>query len=149
MCLGIPPRPRGEIEFDVSFEINVEGILNVTAVQIDGDLRHELQIDSKKGHLSEAEIKTMIENAEKHREADEQRKRAIRAMIQLQQYVTDLKDSLMQLELEEDDEDFCRKQYDDVMDWLQEKENQVTPEACEAKEKELNKNVLPVLKKYQ
>lgn len=143
---GIPPRPRGEVEFEVSFEMNVDGILNVAATQIDGGTARELEIDSQKGHLTEEEVQRMVREAERHREEDERAKEVIRGKVALQVCLEDLRDGLADLDLEEDDKEVCRLKYDEVVEWMD--GGEVTVEGCEIKKNEFEETVMAIFRKY-
>jgi heat shock protein 5 len=67
---GIPPAPRGQPQIEVSFEINADGIVNVTAIDKGTGKKEEVIITNDKGRLSQEEIERMIKEAEESAEAD-------------------------------------------------------------------------------
>ena len=79
---GIPPAPRGMPQIEVTFDIDANGILNVTAKDKATGVERNITITAS-GGLSEAEIKRAVEEAAAHEEEDKQRKEAIEARNQL------------------------------------------------------------------
>ncbi len=73
---GIPPAPRGVPQIEVTFDIDANGILNVSAVDKATGRSQHITITASSG-LSEAEIERMIKEAERNRAADERRKQEI------------------------------------------------------------------------
>jgi molecular chaperone DnaK len=69
----IPPAPRGRPQIEVSFDIDANGILQVSAKDLQTQKEQKIRIEAKSG-LSEAEIKQMLKDAEEHAEEDKQRK---------------------------------------------------------------------------
>ncbi|MGE0433417.1 MAG: molecular chaperone DnaK [Planctomycetota bacterium] len=70
---GIPPAPRGMPQIEVAFDIDANGILNVTAKDLGTGKEHHITIESSSG-LSEAEVERMKKDAEAHAAEDEKRK---------------------------------------------------------------------------
>lgn len=70
---GIPPAPRGTPKIEVSFDIDADGILSVTAEDQETGKEHSIEVEASSG-LSEDEIEKMREEAEKHAKEDERRK---------------------------------------------------------------------------
>ncbi|MBI5495481.1 MAG: Hsp70 family protein, partial [Deltaproteobacteria bacterium] len=71
--VGIPPAPRGVPQIEVSFEIDANGIVHVSAKDLGTGKQQQVRITSNSG-LTEADIKRMVEEAEKHKEDDAQKK---------------------------------------------------------------------------
>ena len=72
----IPPAPRGIPQIEVSFDIDADGILHVSAKDIQSGKQQKIRIEAKSG-LTEAEIKRMLDDAEDHKEEDKKRKEEI------------------------------------------------------------------------
>jgi molecular chaperone DnaK len=70
--VGIPPAPRGVPQIEVTFDIDANGILNVSAKDLSTGKSQQIKITAQSG-LTEAEIKKAIEEAERHRQEDERR----------------------------------------------------------------------------
>ena len=73
---GIPPSPRGVPQIEVTFDIDANGIVNVSAVDKATGKEQKVTITSSSG-LSDAEIERMVQEAEEHRSSDEERKKQI------------------------------------------------------------------------
>jgi molecular chaperone DnaK len=75
---GIPPAPRGVPQIDVTFDIDADGILHVGAQDRATGKEQKITITASSG-LSDAEIESMVQQAERHREQDQQRKDEVEA----------------------------------------------------------------------
>jgi molecular chaperone DnaK len=73
---GIPPAPRGVPQIEVTFDINADGILNVTAKDKATGREQAMQIISSSG-LTDSEIERMVKDAEQHAAEDEQRRQEV------------------------------------------------------------------------
>src|SRR5512136_2825855 len=78
---GLPPPPRGVPQIEVTFDIDADGILHVNAQDKATGREQKITITASSG-LSEAEVKRMVEEAERHRGEDEQRKEGVEARNQ-------------------------------------------------------------------
>ncbi len=83
---GIPPAPRGLPQIEVSFDIDANGILNVTAKDMATSKEHKIEINGSSG-LSDDEIGQMTKEAEQHAEEDKKRREAIDAKNQADQLI--------------------------------------------------------------
>lgn len=72
----IPPAPRGMPQIEVAFDIDADGILHVSAKDLQSGKQQKIRIEAKSG-LTEAEIKRMLNDAEEHAEEDKQRKEEV------------------------------------------------------------------------
>ncbi|KAL9234235.1 hypothetical protein vseg_009126 [Gypsophila vaccaria] len=91
---GFPPAPKGHTKFEVCFEIDADGILNVSAVELGTGLRKEITITNHRGRLSKREIKRMIVDAEKYKAQDEKQMNLMVAKNALENYANNVWDSL-------------------------------------------------------
>jgi molecular chaperone DnaK len=96
----IPPAPRGMPQIEVAFDIDANGILHVSAKDLQTGKEQKIRIEAKSG-LTEAEIKRMLQDAEEHAEEDKQRKAEVEARneadalaFRAQKALTDYKDKL-------------------------------------------------------
>jgi molecular chaperone DnaK len=96
----IPPAPRGMPQIEVAFDIDADGILHVSAKDLQSGKEQKIRIEAKSG-LSEAEIKRMLKDAEEHAEEDKQKKEEIEARneadglaFRAQKALNDYKDKL-------------------------------------------------------
>merc|ERR1711917_217670 len=76
---GIPPAPRGTPQIEVTFDVDANGILNVSAVEKGSGKQEKITITNDKGRLSNEEIERMVNDAEKFKDEDERQKDRISA----------------------------------------------------------------------
>lgn len=90
---GIPPAPRGVPQVEVIFDIDTSGIFHVTAKDKTSGKEQKITIQNST-NLSEAEVEKMVNEAEKHREEDEKKKKLIEARNQAEHTVFELRKQL-------------------------------------------------------
>merc|ERR1711885_62266 len=88
---GIPPMPRGQPQIDVCFDIDANGILNVSAVEKSTGKENKITITNDKGRLSKEDVEKMTADAEKYRKEDEEWKAKIETRNGLEQYAYQMK----------------------------------------------------------
>merc|ERR1719166_833686 len=98
---GIPPAPRGVPQIEVTFDIDANGILNVSAQDKSTGKQNQITITNEKGRLSQAEIDRMVEEAEKYKAEDEANKSKIEAKNGLENYCYSLKNTLQEEKLKD------------------------------------------------
>merc|ERR1711943_12641 len=76
---GIPPAPRGVPQIEVTFDIDANGILNVSATDKSTGKDNQITITNEKGRLSQSEIDRMVKEAEKYAAEDDARKEKVEA----------------------------------------------------------------------
>ena len=91
---GIPPAPRGVPQIVVTFDIDANGILNVSAEDKAGGKKQKITITNEKGRLSKEEIERMVNDAEKYKSEDDAQKKKIDARNSLEQYAYSMKNTL-------------------------------------------------------
>ena len=74
---GIPPAKRGVPQIEVSFELDENGIMNVTAEDKGTAKRNNITITNNKGRLSKEEIERLVKDAEKYKEQDDKIRKQI------------------------------------------------------------------------
>lgn len=84
---GIPPAPRGIPQIDVTFDLDANGILNVTAVESGTGKSRNITIKNDKGRLSKREIEKMLEEAERYKEEDNMQRDKVASRNKLEGYV--------------------------------------------------------------
>lgn len=91
---GIPPAPRGVPQIEVTFDIDANGILNVSAVDKSTGKQNKITITNDKGRLSKEEIERMVQEAEKYKAEDEVQKGRIEAKNSLESYCFNMKSTV-------------------------------------------------------
>ncbi|CAF4999143.1 unnamed protein product [Rotaria sp. Silwood1] len=90
---GIPPAPRGVPQIEVTFDIDANGILNVSAVDKSTGRENKITTTNDKGRLSKDEIERMVSDAEKYKKEDETQRERISAKNSLESYCFNMKTS--------------------------------------------------------
>lgn len=93
---GIPPAPRGVPQIEVTFDIDSNGIVHVSAKDLGTGKHQSIQITASSG-LSESEIEKMIKDAEAHEEEDKKRKEVVEARNSLDSLVYSTEKSLVEV----------------------------------------------------
>jgi len=150
---GIPPAPRGVPQIEVTFDIDANGILNVSAQDKSTGKSNQITITNEKGRLSQADIDRMVSEAEKFKAEDDANKAKIEAKNGLENYCFTMRNTLqeekLQEKFEEGDKDKIEKAVQEALDWL-DKNQLAEKDEFEAKQKELEGVVNPIMMKvYQ
>merc|ERR1711970_1147104 len=150
---GIPPAPRGVPQIEVTFDIDANGILNVSAQDKSTGKANQITITNEKGRLSQAEIDRMVDEAEKYKDEDEENRSKVEAKNGLENYCFTMRNTLQEEKLKEkfegDDKDKIEKAVQEALDWL-DKNQLAEKDEFEAKQKELEGVVNPIMMKvYQ
>lgn len=88
---GLPPMPRGTPQIEVSFDLDANGILNVSALEKSTGKSNQITITNDKGRLSKEDIERMVQEAETYKEEDEKLKAEIGAHNNLEAYLFQIK----------------------------------------------------------
>lgn len=88
---GIPPAPRGVPKIEVAFDLDANGILNVSAKDTSTGKSEKITITNDKGRLSKDEIDRMLAEAEKYHAADEKQREKVAVKNQLESYIFSVK----------------------------------------------------------
>lgn len=148
---GIPPAPRGVPQIEVTFDLDANGIMNVSAVEKGTGKSNKITITNDKGRLSKEEIERMLAEAEKYKEEDEAEGRRIGAKNGLESYAYSLRntlgDSKVDEKLDAADKEKLKTEIDSVVSWLDENQ-QATREEYEEKQKELEGIANPIMMKF-
>jgi len=145
---GIPPMPRGQPQIEVTFDIDANGILNVSAVEKSTGKEQKITIKNDKGRLSQDEIDRMVDEAERYKAEDEANRVRVEAKNSLENYCYSMKNTMgdekLASKLSDDDKATVTAKIDETTSWLD--ANQMAEkEEYEAKQKELEAIVNPIL----
>jgi heat shock 70kDa protein 1/2/6/8 len=147
---GIPPMPRGQPQIDVCFDIDANGILNVSALEKSTGKENKITITNDKGRLSQEEIERMVAEGEKYKAEDSANKNRIEAKNGLENYCYSLKSSISSAEVKdkipEDDKAALESAIDDTVKWLDANQS-AEKEEYEEKQKSLEGIAMPILQK--
>jgi L1 cell adhesion molecule like protein len=148
---GIPPAPRGVPQIEVTFDIDANGIMNVSAVEKGTGKSNKITITNDKGRLSKEDIERMLSEAEKYKEEDEREAARISAKNSLESYAYSLRNTLADEKVDEkldaSDKEKLKKAIDETVDWL-DNNTTATKEEYEDHQKELESVANPIMMKF-
>lgn len=147
---GIPPAPRGVPKIEVSFDIDANGIVNVSAKDQSTGKTNAITITNDTGRLSKGEIDGMVADAEKYKKEDEMQREKIAARNSLESYVYSVKmtaeDPNVVNKLNADDLEIVKNKTQEVMAWL-DRNSMADKEEYEEKQKDLQQVCSPIMAK--
>nr|AAB58248.1 endoplasmic reticulum HSP70 homolog [Pneumocystis carinii] len=149
---GIPPAPRGVPQIEVTFEIDANGVLTVSAMDKGAGKSESITIKNDKGRLSQEEIDRMIKEAEQFADEDRAQKEKIEARNSLESYVHTLKNQLKDTEgmggkLSEEDKKTISDAVEETLKWLEQNSMTATTVDFEEKRNALSDIVMPITSK--
>lgn len=150
---GIPPAPRGVPQIEVTFDIDANGILNVSAVDKSTGKENKITITNDKGRLSKDDIDRMVQEAEKYKAEDEANRDRVSAKNSLESYTYNMKqtveDEKLKGKISDQDKQRVLDKCREVVSWL-DRNQMAEKEEYEHKQKELEKLCNPIVTKlYQ
>jgi L1 cell adhesion molecule like protein len=150
---GIPPAPRGVPQIEVTFDIDANGILNVSAVDKSTGKQNKITITNDKGRLSKDDIDRMVSEAEKYKADDEHHRERVASKNALESYAYSMKqtveDEKVKDKLSESDRKTITEKCDETIQWLDHNQTAEKDE-YDHKQKELEKVCAPIITKmYQ
>ncbi|CAI4226756.1 unnamed protein product [Auanema sp. JU1783] len=148
---GIPPAPRGVPQIEVTFEIDVNGILHVTAEDKGTGNKNKITITNDQNRLSPEDIERMINDAEKYAEDDKKVKEQVEARNELESYAYSLKNQIDDKEklggkLDDDDKKTIEEAVDEAISWL-DSNREASVEDLKEQKKDLEGKVQPIISK--
>lgn len=148
---GVPPAPRGVPQIEVTFEIDVDGILRVSAEDKGTGNKNNIVINNDQNRLSKDDIERMINDAEKYADDDKVLKERVEARNELESYAYSLKNQVGDNEklggkLSDEDKETITKAIDEQISWLESNQDADTEDFKEHK-KTLEGIVQPIVGK--
>jgi heat shock protein 5 len=149
---GIPPAPRGVPQIEVSFELDANGILRVSAGDKGTGKSESITITNDKGRLSQEEIERMVAEAEEFAEEDKATRARIEARNGLENYAFSLKNQVNDEEglggkIDDDDKETILEAVKEATDWLEENASTATTEDFEEQKEKLSNVAYPITSK--
>jgi heat shock protein 1/8 len=146
---GIPPMPRGIPQVEVIFDIDSNGILNVSATEKSTNKTNKITIKNDKGRLSAEEIQRMVDEAERYKNEDEEVRERIEAKNKFEGYLYQLKSSLgeegLKAKMSEDDKSMINDKIKEFESWFDSHPNE-NKDVYESKQKELEGIFMEMMK---
>jgi len=150
---GIPPAPRGVPQIEVTLDIDVNGILNVSAVDKSTNKGNKITITNDQGRLSKEDIERMVNDAEMFKAEDEKQKERIAAKNGLESYCFNMKSTMedenLKAKISQEEKKTVNSKCDEALKWLE--SNQLGEvDEFQDKRKELEAVCNPIISKlYQ
>jgi len=146
---GIPPAARGVPQIEVTFEVDVDGILNVAAEDKATGAREQITITSDKDRLSQEDIDRMVQEAEEMADEDLRIKETVESRNQLENYAYSVRNAINDEEklgavIDDDDRAAVEEAVEDAISWLEENSTGADKDEFDAKYKELEQVVQPI-----
>ena len=145
---GIPPAPRGVPQIEVFFDIDANGILNVSAVDKSTGKSNKITITNDKGRLSKEDIDRMVNDAERYKEEDEKQKEKVAARNRLESYIFSVKQAVNEAgdKLSDSDKEQANRECEQAVKWL-DSNTLAEKDEFEHKLNELQKVCSPIMMK--
>ncbi|KAL4402523.1 ATPase with role in protein import into the ER [Malassezia pachydermatis] len=152
---NIPPAPRGVPQIEVTFEIDANGIMKVSAADKGTGRSESITITNDKGRLSKEEIDRMVAEAEEFAEQDEAIRKRVEAINALQNFIGTLRNQITDKEglggkLDDDDKETIQQHIKEAETWMEENAENAEAQDIEEQFSELQAAVAPITAKvYQ
>jgi L1 cell adhesion molecule like protein len=146
---GIPPMPRGQPQIDVSFDVDANGILNVSAVEKSTGKEQKITITNDKGRLSQEDIEKMVQDAEKFKNEDEKIRMMIESKNKLENYIYSVESIAKdeKITLADGDKACVEEKITELKEWIS--YDHEDSNEYDEKYKELEDLVKPIMEKMQ
>jgi heat shock protein 1/8 len=146
---GIPPAPRGVPQIEVTFDIDANGILNVSACDKATGKHEKITITNEKGRLSKDDIEKMVQEAEKFKDEDNKIKARIEAKNGLENYCFQMKNTLNDEKLKdkftEDDKKVIEDAHKEGLQFIESAGESATADEFNKKLKDLEGKFNPIM----
>ena len=142
---GIPPAPRGTPQIEVSFDIDANGILNVSALEKNTGKKADITIKNDQGRLSKEDIEKMVQDAENMKSQDAEVLKTIDARNALENIALQAKTGLDQVK-DDDDKTKLSEAVEDVLSWVSANQT-ATAEEYDGKKSEFEEIMTPIMAK--
>ena len=148
---GILPMPKGIPKIKVTFSVNENGIMCVTATEESSGKSNKITIKNDKGRVSEDEINKMIEESEKYAKQDRDLKEGVEAKISLENYISSVRRTIDQEDFksvtDKDAHIAISDKLNDAMNWLESNEKASKDEYNDMR-KDIEDDALPLIEEY-
>ena len=147
---GIPPMPRGVPQIEITYDLDANGILNVSACEKSTGKAQKITITNERGRLSPEDIDRMVQEAEKFKEEDEKNQKRVEAKNGLEGLIYSARNSINEDKLKDkisaEDRETVESKIKEMQEWMDNNQNASTEE-FQAKTKEFESVFHPVMQK--
>jgi L1 cell adhesion molecule like protein len=142
---GIPPKPRGMSEIQVTFSLDKDGILSVNAEEHSTGAARTITITNNKGRLTSDELEAKIAEAEQYKKQDEEKRNNVKEINETEEYLYAVRDSEQKLRgLSESDRNELESICVEGFEWLTDKANDSNSEGVRDERHKLEKRVMVI-----
>lgn len=143
---GIPPMPRGVPQIEITYDVDMNGILNISAVEKSTGKKNTITITNDKGRLSKEDIERMVKEAEQYKDEDKKITDKINAKNNLENYIYGIRSTLNddKINIDESTKNTIENYLNENIKWL-EINLDCDKETYETKQKELEEKIMPLL----
>lgn len=147
---GIPPMPRGRPQIEITYDVDANGILNISAVEKSTGKSEKITITNDKGRLSKEDIENMVRDAEKYQADDEAELKRVSAKNELESYMYNLKNTVDENKdkFDENDANTLLDKIKTLGEWMDQNSSTASTEEIEYQRKELEELSNPIMKTY-
>lgn len=147
--MGIPPAPRGTPQIEVNFDLDANGILNVSAEEKKTGIKNNIVISNDQGRLSKEEIEKMVKDAERYADDDKKEQEKIQSKNELENYMYNLtntaSDEKNKDKINEVDKKLIEEEIKQLNEWMSIGEHSTNE--YKSKKTELEKKCMPIMMK--
>ena len=119
---GIPPMPRGVPQIEITYDVDADGILNVSALEKSSGKKENITVTNDRGRLSQEDIDRMVKEAEEFKEDDMKQKEKVDAKNELEMLIFQCKSQLEKPEIQEklnsEDKDEANARLNEIQTWI-------------------------------
>ena len=148
----IPPMPRGIPQIEITYDVDADGILNVSACEKSSGKSETITVTNDKSRLSQDEIKEMVDNADKYKESDNTARELVESKNNLETYIYQVKSSLNDPNIKEkltnDDVSSIEDNVKQSFDWIT-STTSAQKEDYDNKRSELENIFMPIISRVQ
>ena len=148
---GIPPMPRGQPQIEISYEVDANGILKVSAVEKSTGKSKDITIKNESNRLSKEEIEKMVDEASKFKAEDDAIVEKLESKNKLENYLYSIKNTVLGEEKMKtslgDDVTKVQEVVDEGLNWLESGDSSLSKEDYDSKFKEVEGILSPLVQK--
>ncbi len=146
--LELPPMPRGQPQIEVTYDVDANGVLTVSASEKSSGKSNSIKIQNDKGRLSKEQIQKMIDEAEKFKEDDQKQANILSKKHELEMLLWQVKKQCENMEFSTEDQQAVKTILSEVESVIHEPlSSDNTPEYYEQKQEEFQKRLMPLMAK--
>ena len=151
---GIPPMPRGVPQIEITYDVDSDGILNVTATEKSTKTTQNITVTNDKGRLSQEDIDKMVNEAKEFEKDDQLIRETVESRNKLEGYAYSIKQIVsgdnkeLSEKLSDEDKETLKSIADKTISWLDSVEENTPKDVYDEKYKELEAEYKPIMDKF-